>query len=183
MCTLRVISGKLKGRKIEGFDLDGTRPTMERVKESLFAMIQDKLDGAVVLDLFVGSGNLGIEAISQGAKKAILVDYNIKAIKVIEKNVNNLNVESFTSIVHSDYIKAIERHKDTKFDIIFLDPPYKTDFIEKSIKKITEYNMLNDSGIIVCESSMIDKIVYPSIYSVIKDKKYGDKYVVILKKM
>ena len=80
---MRVISGKLKGRKIEGFDLDGTRPTMERVKESLFAMIQDKLDGAVVLDLFAGSGNLGIEAISQGAKKAILVDYNIKAIKVI----------------------------------------------------------------------------------------------------
>lgn len=180
---MRVISGKLKGRKIEGFDLDGTRPTMERVKESLFAMIQDKLDDAIVLDLFAGSGNLGIEAISQGAKKAILVDCNIKAIKVIEKNVNNLNVESFTSIVHSDYIKAIERHKDTKFDIIFLDPPYKTDFIEKSIKKITEYNMLNDSGIIVCESSMIDKIVYPSIYSVIKDKKYGDKYVVILKKM
>lgn len=180
---MRVISGKLKGRKIEGFDLDGTRPTMERVKESLFAMIQDKLDGAIVLDLFAGSGNLGIEAISQGAKEAILVDYNIKAIKVIEKNANNLNIEPFTSIVHSDYIKAIERYKDTKFDIIFLDPPYKTDFIEKSIKKITEYDILSDFGIIVCESSMIDKIVYPSIYSVVKDRKYGDKYVVILKKM
>ena len=179
---MRVISGKLKGRKIEGFDLDGTRPTMERVKESLFAMIQDKLDGAVVLDLFAGSGNLGIEAISQGAKKAVLVD-NIKAIKVIEKNVNNLNIEPFAFIVHSDYIKAIEKYKDIKFDIIFLDPPYKTDFIGKSIKKITEYDMLSDSGIIVCESSMIDKIVYPIIYSVVKDRKYGDKYVVILKKM
>lgn len=180
---MRIISGKLKGRKIDGFDLDGTRPTMERVKESLFAMIQNQLDDALVLDLFAGSGNLGIEAISQGAKKSILVDHNNKAIKIIKKNIENLDLSQSVDIICSDYLKALDILKDKKFDIIFLDPPYKTNFIEKSIEKITTNNILNESGIIVCESSMLDKIIYSNAYTAIKEKKYGDKYVVILKKV
>ena len=105
---MRIISGKLKGRKIDGFDLDGTRPTMERVKESLFAMIQNQLDDALVLDLFAGSGNLGIEAISQGAKKSILVDHNNKAIKIIKKNIENLDLSQSVDIICSDYLKALD---------------------------------------------------------------------------
>lgn len=181
---MRIISGKLKGCKIDGFDLDGTRPTMERVKESLFAMIQNDLNESNVLDLFAGSGNLGIEAISQGAKKATLVDYNAKAIKVIRKNMDTLNINQSINVICSDYKMAIKKLKNNnKFDVIFLDPPYKTDFIEKSIEEITKCNILNDSGIIVCESSVLDKIIYPNIYTAIKEKKYGDKYVVILKKI
>lgn len=180
---MRIISGKLKGRRIEGFDLDGTRPTMERVKESLFAMIQNNLYGADVLDLFAGSGNLGIEAISQGAKKSILVDHNNKAIKIIKKNIESLDLSQSVDIICSDYLKALDILKDKKFDIIFLDPPYKTNFIEKSIEKITSNNILSNSGIIVCESSRLDKIIYPDIYEAVKEKKYGDKYVVILKRI
>ena len=178
---MKIISGKYKGRNIEGFMLDGTRPTMDRVKESLFAMIQNYLDNSVVLDLFSGSGNLGIEALSQGAKDITLVDSNYKAIKVIEKNLSNIGISA--NIINMDYKKALEYLKDKKFDIIFLDPPYKTNYIEESIKLITLYNILNDNGIIVCESDDLDKIVYSNDYEAIKDKKYGDKYIVILKKV
>jgi len=178
---MKIISGKYKGRNIEGFMLDGTRPTMDRVKESLFAMIQNYLDNSVVLDLFSGSGNLGIEALSQGAKDITLVDSNYKAIKVIEKNLSNIGISANT--INMDYKKALEVLKDKKFDIIFLDPPYKTNYIEESIKLITLYNILNDNGIIICESDDLDKIVYSNDYEAIKDKKYGDKYIVILKKV
>ena len=86
---MKIISGKYKGRKLDGFDIDGTRPTMDRVKESLFGTIQNYLDNSIVLDLFSGSGNLGIEALSEGASKAYLVDNNKKAIEIIKKNITN----------------------------------------------------------------------------------------------
>ena len=182
MWSLKVISGLYKGRNIEGFDLDGTRPTMERVKESLFAIIQNNLQDSIVLDLFSGSGNLGIEALSQGAKYAYLVDSNPKATKTIKRNLENINIKS-AEVINMDYIKALNylKEKNIKLDIIFLDPPYKTAFIEKSIELITNNNLLNKDGLIICESDSLDRIVYNENYKIIKDKKYGDKWVVILK--
>ena len=179
---MKIISGLYKGRNIEGYDLDGTRPTMERVKESLFATIQNYIPESTVLDLFSGSGNLGIEALSQGAKKAYLVDYNIKAFKTIKKNIETINITN-AEVLNFDYLKALKYFKENniKFDLIFLDPPYQTNYIEKSIEKISEYGLLNDNGIIVCESDSLDRIVYNDNYKIIKDKKYGDKWVVILK--
>lgn len=180
---MRVISGKLKGRVIEGFDLDGTRPTMDRLKESLFAIIQDKLDESVCLDLFSGSGNLGIEAISQGASKAYLVDHNKKAVRVINNNIEKFNIKEECIVINSDYKTALKELSNTKFDIIFLDPPYKTDYIEESINLITKYDILKDNGIIICESDSLDRIIYSNNYKEIKNKKYGDKYIVILEKI
>ena len=179
---MKVISGIYKGRNIEGFTLDGTRPTMERVKESLFATIQDYMEGAVVLDLFSGSGNLGIEALSEGAKQVYLCDHNPKAIKTINKNIETIGIKEATPIL-MDYKKALNYFKDNNitFDIIFLDPPYKTDYIEKSLLLIDEYKLLNDNGIVICENDSIDRIVYNENYTCIKEKKYGDKVVVILK--
>ena len=142
---MKIISGKYKGRKLDGFDIDGTRPTMDRVKESLFAIIQNYISESIVLDLFAGSGNLGIEALSEGAKYAYLVDKNIKCIKTIKKNVNNIGIEN-VKIIHNDYRKVL-KDINKKFDLIFLDPPYKTNCIEESIKLIDEYNLLNDNGI------------------------------------
>lgn len=178
---MKIISGKYKGRNIEGFTIDGTRPTMDRVKESLFAMIQSYIDEANVLDLFSGSGNLALEALSEGAKSITLVDSNYKAIKVINNNLKNIGIND-AKVLNMDYKKAIEV-LDEKFDIIFLDPPYKTNYIEESLKLISKYNILSNNGIIVCESDSLDKIVYDDNYKSIKDKKYGDKYVVILKKV
>lgn len=179
---MKIISGKYKGRNIEGHNLDGTRPTMERVKESLFAIIQNYLDGAVVLDLFSGSGNLGIEALSEGASFAYLVDYNKKASDTIKRNLNTIGIKD-AEVINLDYKKALNYLKDKKIDLIFLDPPYKTDFIEQSIKLIDEYNILSNEGLIICENDSLDKIVYPDNYEVVKDRKYGDKWVVILRKI
>ena len=181
---MKVISGKYKGRKLEGFNIIGTRPTMDRVKESLFGTIQNYLENSTILDLFSGSGNLAIESLSQNASFAYLVDSNIKAIKVINNNIKNIQIDN-TKVLHMDYKKALLYFKDSniKFDIIFLDPPYNTNYIEQSIKLVTEYNLLEDNGIIVCESNSIDKIIYSDTYKEIKSKKYGDKYIVLLEKI
>lgn len=181
---MKIISGKYKGRKLEGFDINGTRPTMDRVKESLFGTIQNYLQDSTVLDLFAGSGNLGLEALSEGAKKAYLVDANYKAITTINRNIQNIGIEA-AEVIHSDYKKALMNFKtgNIQFDLIFLDPPYKTDYIEKSINLITENGLLQQTGIIVCESNSIDKIIFPNNYQILKEKKYGDKYIVLLKKI
>ena len=183
---MKVISGLYKGRKLEGFDLEGTRPTMDRVKESLFAIIQDKLFGSVVLDLFAGSGNLGIEALSMGASKAYFGDSNKKAIKIIKNNIKNLGIdETFCDIRLGDYKYLLKEYSkmDIKFDLIFLDPPYDTDYISISMELIDRYHLLNSDGIVICESNKIEKINGFVNYKIIKMKKYGDKYVVLLKKI
>lgn len=179
---MRIISGIYKGRNIEGFNIDGTRPTMERVKESLFATIQNNIKGSTCLDLFSGSGNLGIEALSEGAGYSYLVDSNKKACDVIKKNITNLGITN-CKVINSDYKKALEyfSNNNIKFDIIFLDPPYNTNYIEKSIELIEEYELLNTDGIIVCENEVLDRIIYSNKFSIVKEKKYGNKWVVILK--
>lgn len=181
---MKVISGIYKGRKIEGYDIDGTRPTMERVKESLFATIQNYISESTILDLFSGSGNLGIEALSQGAKFAYLADYNIKAAKTIKRNIETFGIKN-AEIINMDYQKALKflNDKNIKLDLIFLDPPYNTNYIEKSIELINEYQLLEEDGLIICESDSLDRIAYPENYKIVKDKKYGDKWVVILKQI
>ena len=179
---MKIISGKYKGRVLEGFDIAGTRPTMDRVKESLFAMIQSYLEDATVLDLFAGSGNLGIEALSEGAKEIYLVDKNKKACQVIKRNVNKIGIEA-SDIFCGDYKSALKKYQEQsiKFDIIFLDPPYQTDLVKKSIEIIEKYELLSKNGIIVAESNTLDKIIYSDKLEIVKSKKYGDKVVAILR--
>ena len=181
---MKIISGKYKGRVLEGFKLDGTRPTMDRVKESLFAMIQSKILGSIVLDLFAGSGNLAFEALSEGASFAYLVDHNKKAVQTIEKNMKTIGIQN-TEVVLKDYKDALKNFKEQniKFNLIFLDPPYETDAIKKSLELIEEYELLENNGWIVCESNQLEKIEYSSFYQNVKEKKYGDKYIVILEKL
>ena len=181
---MKIISGIYKGRVLKGFDIDGTRPTMDRVKESLFAVIQDNISNSTVLDLFSGSGNLGIEALSNGAKYAYLCDSNPKAIRVIDENIKMIGISNCKRYC-MDYKKCLEMffHEKNSFDLIFLDPPYQTNFIEKSLVLIDQYSLLNPNGIIICESDSLDKIIYPDSFSCFKEKKYGDKYVVFLQKI
>ena len=181
---MKVISGLYKGRNIEGFFIDGTRPTMDRVKESLFSIIQNYIKDSIVLDLFAGSGNLGIEALSEGASKAYLVDKNKKAINVIKKNISTIGIEN-SFVFNMDFKQSLKYFKENNiyFNLIFLDPPYKTDYIEKSLTLIDEYDLLKEDGIIICESDDLNKIIYSKKYTKIKEKKYGDKYIVIIKKI
>ena len=181
---MKIISGIYKGRNIEGYNINGTRPTMERVKESLFATIQNYIPESVVLDLFSGSGNLAIEALSQGAKEAYAVDNNPIACKYIKQNIEKIGVKN-CQVLKGDYLDIIDilKKQELKFDIIILDPPYNTNYIEESIDLISKYNILNEEGIIICESDSLDRIVYNNDYKEIKNKKYGDKYIVILEKI
>ena len=179
---MRVISGFLKGRNIEGYDIVGTRPTMDRVKESVFGTIQNYIREGIVLDLFAGTGNLGIEAISNGASKCYFVDNSKEAIKCINNNINKMNIDDKCVVLNEDYINALNYFikNGIKFDIIFIDPPYKYQIIEDIIKIVSENNLLNSNGILVLEFEF-DKIGNIYDLSIIKEKKYGKKSVIVLK--
>ena len=174
---MRVISGKYKGKKLCGFDIDGTRPTMDRVKESLFSIIQGNIKDSIVLDLFSGSGALGIEAISNGAHSAYMVDNNIKSIETIKRNTNNMNED--IHVLKSDYIDALKLLKSVKFDIIFLDPPYKLNLINNCLNLIYEESLLNKGGIIICEYE--NETINTDDFDLIKERKYGSKNIRIYK--
>ena len=180
---MRVISGLYKGRNIEGFNIDGTRPTQDRVKESLFGSIQDYIEGSITLDLFSGSGNLGIESLSNGAKECFFVDNNKEAIKVINNNINKIGIKN-AIILNKDYKDALIYFKDNniKFDIVFLDPPYKDDYIDFSINYLLENNLLNEKATIVTEFENNIKTDYKEL-KITKDKKFGYKKIVIFKKI
>ena len=177
---MRIISGILKGRVIKGYEIEGTRPTMDRVKESIFSSIQNYIPDSVVLDLFAGSGNLGFEAISNYANKCYFVDKNKKCTDMINENIKLFKIDN-ASVITSDYKDALFKLKDTKFDIVFLDPPYKNnDYIDYSIKFLVDNNMLNKNGIIICEYDNNIITDYDNL-EIIKEKKYGNKYGIIFK--
>lgn len=182
---MRVISGTLKGRMIKGYNIEGTRPTMDRVKESIFGSIQNYVKDSVVLDLFAGSGNLGIEAISNGGKYCYFIDNNKEVIKVLKDNINTFKIEDKCSIELNDYKKALDNFKSNniKFDIIFIDPPYKYKIIDDLIKIILKYNLLNNNGILVLEFQLDNISDDYSGLELLKRKKYSDKYVYIFKKI
>ena len=176
---MKVISGFLRGRKIAGYDIEGTRPTMDRVKESLFGMIQDSIKDSLVLDLFAGSGQLGIEAISNGAKLCYFTDNNNEVIKVLNSNITNLGIKDKSKIILTDWKKFLnECHtKGMKFDIIFVDPPYDYQVYEKILEKVATLDLLNKDGIIILEHHNLkfeDK--YQNLV-LNKQRNYGNKSV------
>lgn len=173
---MHIISGKYRGKKLKGFNIEGTRPTMDRVKESLFGMIQNYVEGSKVLDLFAGSGALGLEAISNGANEAYLIDNNEEAIRVIKDNMKNMNDD--IKVIKSDYKKFL-KETDLKFDIIFLDPPYRKGLMGKALKIIEERELLTESGIVVCEYEYND---FTTNLNLFKKKSYGFKKISIFKR-
>lgn len=178
---MRIISGKYKGRNIQGFDIQGTRPTMARVKESLFATIGAKVKNSQCLDLFAGSGALGFEALSVGASFCAFVDQNPKVISVLKKNKENLKIEEETMMLGMDYEKALRflSEQGKTFDIIFLDPPYDKNLIQPSLDVIKKLNLLNEGGLIICE---YEKEIFACELEIMKEKRYGDKRIRIYKK-
>ncbi len=179
---MRIISGRARGTKL--FTLEGldTRPTLDRVKEPLFSIIGLKIQDADVLDLFSGSGALGLEALSRGAKKAILCDNSKKAIQIIENNIKKTKLNA--EIINDDFIKCLEKLKEKQFDIIFLDPPYETNYIERAINKILECNLLKKDGLIIAETDnqkIVENIEKLDI-TVNSIRKYGRVILIFLKR-
>lgn len=178
---MRIISGKYKGRNIEGYNMIGTRPTMDRVKESVIALIQNKVKNSVCLDLFAGSGSVGLELLSNGASKCYFVDNSKKVIDTIKFNIDKIKIEEEYHLILNDYHKALKNFHESliKFDIIFLDPPYKFNYINDCLKLILEYHLLNDDGIIICE---YENELFDCPLEIFKEKKYGSKNILIYKK-
>ena len=179
---MRVITGKARGVALKTPDGMQTRPTADRVKEALFSIIQFEIPGAKVLDLFGGTGQLGIEALSRGAKTATFVDASDAACKLIKENLRRTKLESYASVVRSDYMEYLKRCKE-KYQIIFLDPPYAEVFLENALKCITEIDILQSGGIIIAERPLGKDLSYEfEGYSRSKDYKYGKVLLTIYRK-
>ena len=156
---MRVISGIARGTKLYSIDSLATRPTLDRVKESLFNIIQNKLEDSIFLDLFSGSGAIGLEALSRGAKKAILCDNSKEACEIIKKNANKTHLEEKTIIYNMDFRELLKNKVKEKCDIIYIDPPYKTDYGVESIEIILELKLINENAIVIIETDEKERII------------------------
>ncbi len=170
---LRIIAGEYRGRKIEQPDLNITRPTMDRVREAVFSSIQFKLEKAIVLDLFAGSGVFSFESVSRGAMKSIAVENNLKAINVITKNKEILNAKN-VEIVNADAIRFLDMKKGAKFKFIFMDPPFsEMNLYNEALEKIVKNNLLESTGYIILETNNVQEVKIPKTLMIQKSKKYG----------
>jgi len=179
---MRVITGTARGVQLKAPDGTNTRPTADRVKEALFSIIHFDIPGANVLDLFAGTGQLGIEALSRGASCAVFVDIRDDACNLIKENLKRTKLQSNAQVVKAEYTHFL-RNCRQKFGIIFLDPPYSEDFLEKSLNFITEIDILQSGGIIVTERPLGKALPgdYPG-YSRSRDYKYGKVILTIFRK-
>lgn len=180
---MRVITGKARGVQLKTPEGMLTRPTADRVKEALFSIINFEVPGAHVLDLFGGTGQLGIEALSRGAEQAVFVDAREDACRLIKENLRRTKLESCGRVIRSDYLDYLSRCKEN-FDIILLDPPYAEVFLENALKRICEIDILRSNGIIVTERPLGKELPWEfEGYSRSKDYKYGKTLLTIFRKM
>lgn len=156
---MRVISGTAKGIKLNSIQELSTRPTLDRVKEALFNIIQTKIDNSIVLDLFSGSGSIGIEFLSRGCKKAYLCDKSSKAVSMIYQNLERTRLQSNAVVLKKDYKRCLQdlSKNGIQFDIIFIDPPYKDDIAVNSVETILSLNLLKEKGLIIIETDEKDR--------------------------
>jgi len=179
---MRVITGKARGVTLKTPDGAKTRPTTDRVKEAMFSIIQFDLPGAKVLDLFAGTGQLGIEALSRGAASAVFVDTLDNACSLVRENLRRTKLAEQALVVRADYLAYLSNCRD-KFDFVFLDPPYAEVFLENALKKITEIDILQSGGIIVAERPLGKDFSYTfDGFSRSKDYKYGNTLLTLYRK-
>lgn len=180
---MRIISGSARGTKLYTLEGDTTRPTLDRVKEALFSIIQNYISDSIVLDLFAGSGALSLEALSRGASRAILCDCSKKAANIIKQNIEKTKFNEKAELLNLDYKKALEecQQRDIKFDIIFLDPPYKEDLLVDAIETILDFNLLANDGIIIAETD--EEIEFKNVKANIYDiRQYGRVKLIFFKR-
>ena len=179
---MRVITGKARGIVLKTPDGDLTRPTADRVKEAVFSMLQFEIQGAVVLDLFGGTGQLGIEALSRDARRAVFVDTREDACRLIRENLKRTKLLEQSTVVRSDYLVYLKKCREM-FDVIFLDPPYAEEYLENSLKMITEIDILQSGGIIVTERPFGKELTLEfENFSRSKDYKYGNTVITLYRK-
>ena len=176
---MRVISGTKRGKKLETLKGDSVRPTTDKVKESIFNAIQFDLPECSFLDLFAGSGQMGIEALSRGASHVTFIDKNKSSIDIIKKNLTSTQFLNDATVLKMDSILFLKNQKE-KFDIVFLDPPYKVGLLQEALSLIT--NVINVNGKIICEHPIDEKISNNVEHlDLIKEYKYGKIIISIYK--
>ena len=184
---MRVISGTSRGKKLIALDSENTRPTLDRVKEALFNILQFNVKDSIVLDLFSGTGALGIEALSRGAKEAIFCDNSRDAINVIKKNIEGTRNQEKSIIINDDFKVVIEKliNENKKIDIVFLDPPYKTNYAITALQKIIMSDLLTEDGIVVIETDDMTKeseILKIENVEILDKRKYGSVWLIFIRK-
>lgn len=180
---MRIISGKYKGHQLVSFHADHIRPTTDRVKESLFNIIQHATDGAKVLDLFSGTGNLGLEAMSRGAESVLFVEMNRKSIQILEKNLEKLKVEEPYKIIQKDVLAFLKSYTGEPFDVIFADPPFTEAMAHDVMLAADQSRVFHPETLFMIESAKREKILddYPTLTRY-DHREFGDKVLSFFKK-
>ena len=172
---MRIIAGEKRGTKLYTLEGENTRPTLDRVKESLFNIIQSEIRDCIFLDLFSGSGAIGLEAVSRGAKKAILCDNNKQAIQIIKKNIEKLGYKDKIELYQMQFNELINKLNE-KIDIIYLDPPYKTNYAIKTVELLLKKEILKTDSLIIIETDQVEELkekLENLKIEIIDKRKYG----------
>ena len=178
---MRIISGKARGTKLYTLEGDITRPTLDRVKEALFNIIQNEVVGSSFLDMFSGSGAIGLEAASRGAKKTILCEKDKNAIGIIKKNIEKTHLD--VKLYEMSYGEMLKKLNE-KIDIIYIDPPYKTNLAYESVKQLLDLNLLNNESLIIVETDEEERVIKQIDelkVEIINKRKYGRAHLIFLK--
>lgn len=180
---LRVISGSVKGLRLQTPKGMSTRPTTDRVKENLFNIIRADIPDANFLDLFSGSGSLGIEALSRGATEGVFVDKSPECVKIIKGNLEHTKLFEKAAVYCADFKVALKKLQNSqKFSLIFLDPPYDTGSLGLAIDLIGEYDLLEENGLIAIERSKNEKVASDYV-KLIRDESYGNTTITLFRKV
>lgn len=176
---MRIISGSRRGLRLKGPKTDATRPTEDRIKESLFNILFTIEPNSLVLDLFAGSGSVGLEFLSRGASQVYFVEKNRDTLKVLRENISHCKFDNQSIVLPQDYIKALKNlsKRDIKFDYIFLDPPYGKGFVNIAMEYILEYDLLDSEGLIIIEHEKDLDFIYVGEFKEIDMRDYGTKLI------
>ena len=181
---MRIISGKARGTRLYTLDGIDTRPTLDRVKESIFNIIQNDIKDSIILDLFSGSGAIALEFISRGAKKAIICEKSKEAINIINKNIEKTHFKDYVQIYNKDFENCLKDLSGQKFDYIYLDPPYKTNYVFKALNLILDLNLIDETSKVIIETDdeerILDDLEKINI-EIIDKRKYGRAYIIFVK--
>lgn len=180
---MRVITGSARGRRLKepkGLEI---RPTTDRVKEAIFSIIQFEVEGRRVLDLFGGTGQMGIEALSRGAAQCVFVDMRRDAVQMMRENLEHTGLIDRAEIVQSDALAYLERSAG-KFDVMFVDPPYGSEIVNKVLQAVARIDKVSENGIIICENnSNYDWPSVPKPYTLQKEYRYGNVQVAVYRRL
>lgn len=177
---MRVISGTCRGKKLRALEGTVTRPTTDRVKESVFNIIQFDVPGRRVLDLFAGSGQMAIEALSRGAERAVLVEQDARARRVIGQNLAATGLTGRAQLVAGEALAFLAAQRPHSFDLIFLDPPYGGKLLSQALNCVEKFDILPPGGIIVCESAAADPVAFPARFAERREYRYGATCITII---